>query len=44
MPPAGWDDFPHKLSVSDFLGKIKEICKKNGILMIADEVQTGVAR
>lgn len=28
----------------DFLKKLREICDKNGILLIADEVQTGFAR
>lgn len=44
VPPPGWFYFPHHLFLTDFLARIKEICKKNGILMIADEVQTGVAR
>ena len=32
MPPAG------------YLKKVSEICKKNNVLFIADEIQTGLAR
>ncbi|MBI1993100.1 MAG: acetyl ornithine aminotransferase family protein [Deltaproteobacteria bacterium] len=29
---------------SDFLGKLKEICDRHGILLVADEIQTGFGR
>ncbi len=28
----------------DFLGKLKEICRRHGILLVADEIQTGFGR
>jgi 4-aminobutyrate aminotransferase len=29
---------------TDFLGRLKKVCEKHGILMIADEIQTGFGR
>jgi acetylornithine/succinyldiaminopimelate/putrescine aminotransferase len=29
---------------SDFLARVNELCKKHGILMVADEIQTGLGR
>src|SRR3989338_691739 len=29
---------------SDFLGKLKEICRHHGILLVVDEIQTGFGR
>jgi 4-aminobutyrate aminotransferase/(S)-3-amino-2-methylpropionate transaminase len=29
---------------ADYMGKIKKICEDHGILLIADEIQTGIAR
>ncbi|THD66524.1 ornithine--oxo-acid transaminase [Robertkochia marina] len=29
---------------ADFIGKVKSLCNENGVLFIADEIQTGIAR